>query len=147
MGWTFCVYLIHSWVLVNIRQKQPDMIITNHTNIISPSSKMSNELSRLSIIAALSHVMGLWQLKEQAIQMHDKLVDAYNSQLPKNKPKGFWRQFLDNITFNGLDITIALPLEKLRDSESLQNAIDLYSDLDKNQLVTYLYKVLDNEMY
>jgi len=26
MGWTFCVYLIHSWVLVNIRQKQTDMI-------------------------------------------------------------------------------------------------------------------------
>lgn len=123
------------------------MIITNQTNIISPSSKMSNELSKLSIIAALSHVMGLWQLKEQAIQMHDKLVDAYNSQLPKNKPKGFWRQFLDNITFKGLDITIALPLEKLRDSESLQTKIDLYSDVDKNQLVTYLYKVLDNEMY
>lgn len=147
MGRTFCVYLFRPWVLLNVKQKQTDMIITNRTNTISPSSKMAHELSRLSTIAALSHVMGLWQLKEQAIQMHDKLVDAYYSQLPKDKPKGFWRQFLDDITFKGSDITIAFPLEKLRDSESLRNTIELCSDIDKNQLVTYLHKVLNNEMY
>ncbi len=117
----------------------------NHT-MISPSPQLSSELSRLSSIAALAHVIGQWQLKEQAIEAHDKLVESYNRQLSVEKPKGFWRKFIENLTFSDLDTTIVYPVEKLRDSKSLSDNINFYAQFSQEDITEFLYKLINREL-
>lgn len=110
----------------------------NYTTI-TPSLSLQLELGRLKNIAAVSHLMGLSDLKEQAIAAHDDLVTSYNSQLPDNKPKGFWSQLKDNLLFRDLDKTFTMKLSPLRDSKVLIETISLFS----NSSQTGLYNMLN----
>ena len=110
----------------------------NYTTI-TPSLSLQLELGRLKNIAAVSHLMGLSDLKEQAIAAHDDLVTSYNSQLPDNKPKDFWSQLKDNLLFRDLDKTFTMKLSPLRDSKVLIETISLFS----NSSQTGLYNMLN----
>lgn len=113
----------------------------NHTRI-SPSIQLSGQLGKLKMIAAISKVLGQHQLSVQALDAHDKLVDSYNSQLPEDKPKGFWRQFADNLTFRDLDTTIVTRLDRLKGSADFQKEVNHYSTFDKGLLVQMLQEIM-----
>lgn len=113
-----------------------------HTRITPPDS-LYFELGRLKIIAALAHVIGLMDLKEATIQAHDKIVVSYNNSLPKIKPKGFWGKFIDNLTFQDLNTTCVIELNKLRNSQELQDSINLYSNFSQEENIDSLNKILN----
>lgn len=113
----------------------------NHTQI-SPSIQLLGQLEKLKMIAAISKIIGQHQLSAQAIDAHDQLVDSYNSQLPEDKPKGFWRQFADNLTFRDLDTTIITRLARLKGSTDFQKEVDHYSTWDKGILIQMLQEVM-----
>ena len=113
----------------------------NHTRI-SPSIQLSSKLGELKMIAAIAKVIGEYQLSKQAIDIHDKLVDSYNSQLPEDKPKGFWRQFADNLTFRDLDSTIVTRLDYLKDSSDFQREVDYYATWSKEMLIKMLQELI-----
>ncbi len=114
----------------------------NYTRV-TPSLQLQSELDRLVNIAAVSHLMGMFELKEQAITAHDKLVNSYNNQLPEDKPKGFWGQLKDNLLFRDLDRTFIMRLSPLRDSQQLTNAISLYSGISQAALYEALNELIN----
>lgn len=115
----------------------------NYTTV-TPSLPLQLELVRLKSIAAVSHLMGLYDLKEQAITAHDCLINSYNNQLPDNKPKGFWGQLKDNLLFRELDRTFTLRLSPLRDSQDLLDAISIFSKSSQPELYNMLNQLINN---
>lgn len=105
-----------------------------HTSI-NPHLDLTSKLGKLKVIAAMAKILGQNQLSDQALEIHDKLVDSYNSQLPEDKPKGFWRQFADNLTFRDLDTTTITRLKRYQNSREFEEDIEMYSTWDKNMLI------------
>lgn len=115
----------------------------NHTSI-SPSLDLSRQLGKLKMIAAMAKILGQNELSDQSLEAHDKLVDSYNSQLPEDKPKGFWRQFADNLTFRDLDTTTITRLERYQNSRQFQEDVESYLTWDKNLLIEVFVETLKN---
>lgn len=114
----------------------------NYTTV-SPSLPFQLELGWLKNIAAVSHLMGLSDLKEQAITAHDSLINSYNNQLPDNKPKGFWGQLKDNLLFRDLDRTFTIRLSPLRGSQDLIDTISLLSKSSQAELYEMLNQLIN----
>ena len=114
----------------------------NHTTI-SPSYQLTMELSRLAQIAAGAQALNHHNLKKQAEEAYNKLVDSYNSQLPPDKPKGFWRQFADNLTFRDLDTTVVRRLEHLSSSSEYQSWVDLFSKMSPFDISKALNDIIE----
>ena len=84
-----------------------------HTTTM-PSIELTSYLSELSVLAALAKAANQTKLYNQAQEAHDKLVANYNEQT-RQKKKGFWEQFKDNLTFRDLDTNVAMSLNYLEE--------------------------------
>lgn len=117
----------------------------NHTTI-TPSLQLTMALQRLAQIAAGAYVLGESNLERQARDAYNKLVNDYNSQLPSDRPKGFWAQFKDNLTFRDLDTTIAMRLKTLDASDDFEMYKGIFEKMSRNELVPLLNKIIRNEL-
>lgn len=117
----------------------------NHTTI-TPSFQLTMELSRLAQIAAGAKVIGHQHLESQAREVYNNLVSQYNSQLPSDKPKGFWAQFKDNLTFRDLDTTVATRLPSLDSSTEYQTFCDIFKKMDLRTAVDTLNKIINRQL-
>jgi len=119
-------------------------IPVRHTTI-TPSYQLNMALTRLALIAAGACVLGETNLERQAREAYNKLVNDYNSQLPSDKPKGFWEQFKDNLTFN-MDTTVTQRLKTLDASDEFELYKRTFKDMDRNELVRALNKIIRDNL-
>lgn len=117
----------------------------NHTTI-TPSIQLTMALQRLAQIAAGAYVLGESNLERQARDAYNKLVNDYNNQLPSDRPKGFWAQFKDNLTFRDLDTTVAMRLKTLDSSNDFEMYKGMFEKMSRNELVPLLNKIIRNEL-
>lgn len=116
------------------------MKVYYNTNHYAPSAELKFRLRKLAEIAALSKLYGQTDLYNQAKEQHDKLVYQYN-EVAKTKKKGFWGQFVDNLTNTTTSVHIADFLDK---SHDYNNTISLYSKFtDRSLLAQALKSALD----
>ncbi len=101
-----------------------------------PSMQLSMHLSKLKSIAAISKVLHQDQLFVQARDAYNKLVNQYNSQLPVEK-KGFWKEFVDNLTFN-MNTNTVIRLESLDNDSDFNSQINSYKSMDRELLIELL---------
>lgn len=116
----------------------------NYTHI-NPSVQLTMELSRLAQIAAGAKAIGHIVLETQAREAYNNLVSKYNEQLPTKKPKGFWAQFKDNITFSDLDCTFVQRLSYLDDSNDYKTFCGIFSNMNRAEAVDIINKIISRE--
>lgn len=103
----------------------------------SPSKDLKFRLRKLAEIAALAKLCNQVDLYKQAKEQHDSLVSQYNS-VARTKKKGFWGQFVDNLTNTTTNVIMA---DYLEDDSNYQNTFSSYSALsNKPELIVVVLK-------
>lgn len=90
------------------------MDVYYNNEIYGPSSELKFRLKKLAEIAALAKLCNQDDLFEQAKNQYNSLANSYNS-IAETKKKGFWGQFLDNLTNTRSDVVMVGSLESSTD--------------------------------
>ena len=117
----------------------------NYTHI-NPSLQLTMELSRLAQIAAGAKAIGHSSVEAQAREAYNTLVSRYNDQLPPDKPKGFWSQLKDNLTFRDLDRTFVNRLPYLDNSSEYDTYCQLFANMSRAGVVETLNKIINRQL-
>ncbi len=112
------------------------MRIPVRNTIVRPSYELTIHLQKLQEIAAIAKCLKIDNLYTQAREAYDTLVSRYNSQLPETK-KSFWKEFVDNITFN-MDTTVTERLKYMDEDGGVESWIKIYSKCSHEDLVKRL---------
>lgn len=119
------------------------MQVTINQQSYGPSNELRFRFRKLCEIAAAAKVSGQTELFEQAKSLYDSLASQYNAQA-RPKKRGFWGQFVDNLTNTETSVHIQGPMEsELNYTSNITQYTTIYQQ-KKEALLQMLNSLLED---